>query len=206
MPISSRACPVGEPAVTSLRPSRLAIKVAGATVVLPGTVIPSVVVLAEAAVTPRVPSAAAAARPAPIPRARRRLVVLIMMIVLPETLRPVPRGMASVDFYAGRGPAAQFENVEKLTAMRENQITARHVASHRTPSHTPPLLPGKCRSEHCRLAMEVSWNGPRVGQHERLSCLWCRGGARQLGVSPVVDEFVGLGGGLVSHDWLVPLR
>jgi len=32
--------------------------------------------------------------------------------------------------------------------------------------------------------MEVSWNGPRVGQHERLSCLWCRGGARQLGVSP----------------------
>ena len=23
--------------------------------------------------------------------------------------------------------------------------------------------------------MEVSWNGPRVGQHERLSCLWCRG-------------------------------
>src|SRR6516165_777281 len=34
--------------------------------------------------------------------------------------------------------------------------------------------------------MEVSWNGPRVGQHERLSCLWCRGGARQLGVSPGV--------------------
>src|SRR5262252_4376544 len=88
MPISSRACPVAEPAVTSLRPSRLAIKVAGVAVVLPGTVIPSGVVLAEAAVTPRVPSAAAAARPAPIPRARRRLVVLIMMIVLPETLRP----------------------------------------------------------------------------------------------------------------------
>src|SRR5215471_8062778 len=84
MPISSRACPVGEPAVTSLRPSKLAIKVAGAAVVLPGTVIPSGVVLAEAAVTPRVPSAAAAARPAPIARARRRLVVLIMMIVLPD--------------------------------------------------------------------------------------------------------------------------
>jgi len=32
--------------------------------------------------------------------------------------------------------------------------------------------------------MEVSWNGPRAGRHERLSCLWCRGGARQLGVSP----------------------
>ena len=62
------------------------------------------VVLAEAAVTPRVPSAAAAARPAPIPRARRRLVVLIMMIVLPETLRPVPRGMASVDLYARQRP------------------------------------------------------------------------------------------------------
>src|SRR5215467_2926872 len=83
MPISSRACPVGEPAVTSLRPSKLAIKVAGAAVVLPGTVIPSGAVLAEAAGTPRVPSAAAAARPAPIARARRRLVVLIMMIVLP---------------------------------------------------------------------------------------------------------------------------
>src|SRR5215472_10801853 len=106
MPISSRACPVGEPAVTSLRPSKLAIKVAGAAVVLPGTVIPSGVVLAEAAVTPRVPSAAAAARPAPVARARRRLVVLIMMIVLPETLRPVPRGMASVDFYAAQRPGS----------------------------------------------------------------------------------------------------
>src|SRR5215467_9210874 len=95
MPISSRACPVGEPAVTSLRPSKLAIKVAGAGVVL-----------AEAAVTPRVPSAAAAARPAPITRARRRLVVLIMMIVLPETLWPVPRGMASVDLYAGQRPGS----------------------------------------------------------------------------------------------------
>ena len=58
-------------------------------------------------------------------------------------------------FTQGSGPAAQFENVEKLTAMRENQITALHVASHRTPGHTPPLLPGKCRSEHFRLAMEV---------------------------------------------------
>src|SRR5215469_9160584 len=84
MPISSRACPVGEPAAGSLRPSKLAIKVAGAAVALPGTVIPAGVVLAEAAVPPRVPSAAAAARPAPIARARRRLVVLIMMIVLPD--------------------------------------------------------------------------------------------------------------------------
>ena len=49
-------------------------------------------------------TAAAAARPAPIPRARRRLVVLIMMSVLPETLRPVPGGMASGDLYAGRRP------------------------------------------------------------------------------------------------------
>src|SRR5262249_21155887 len=37
----------------------------------------------------------------------------------------------------------------------------------------------------------VSWKGPRVGQHERLSCLWCRGGARQLGVSPVKPELTG---------------
>src|SRR5215475_202563 len=184
MPISSRACPVGEPAVTSLRPSRLAIKVAGAAVVLPGTVIPSGVVLAEAAVTPRVPSAAAAARPAAIPRARRRLVVLIMMIVLPETCGRCLVAWPPWTCTQGSGPAAQFENVEKLTAMRESQITAltRSVTSH--PQPHPPLLPGKCRSEHCRLAMEVSWNGPRVGQHERLSCLWCRGGARQLGVSP----------------------
>src|SRR5215467_10899742 len=113
MPISSRACPVGEPAVTSLRPSRLAIKVAGAAVVLPGMVIPSGVVLAGAAVTPRVPSAAAAARPAPIPRARRRLVVLIMMLVLPETLRPVPRGMASVDLYAGQRPGSPIRKCGK---------------------------------------------------------------------------------------------
>src|SRR5215472_2538406 len=107
MPISSRACPVGEPAVTSLRPSKLAIKVAGAAVVLPGTVIPAGVVLAEAAVTPRVPSAAAAARPAPITRARRRLVVLIMMIVLPETLWPAQRASRWVDRAEGRtcGPA-----------------------------------------------------------------------------------------------------
>src|SRR5262249_29451366 len=92
-----------------------AIKVAGAAVVLPGTVIPSGVVLAEAAVTPRVPSAAAATRPAPIARARRRLVVLIMMIVLPETSRPVPPGMGSVDLEAGQRPAGPFEKGGRAT-------------------------------------------------------------------------------------------
>jgi hypothetical protein len=56
--------------------------------------------------------------------------------------------------------------------------------------------------------MEVSWNGPRVGQHERLSCLWCRGGARQLGVSPVKLELTGDPGGAFYineyRDVLVP--
>src|SRR6516162_11068887 len=87
MPISSSACPAGAPAVTSLRPSRLATRVAGAPAAPPGTVIPASgarSVLADAALMPSVPNAAAAARPAPIPPARRRLVLLIMLIVLPD--------------------------------------------------------------------------------------------------------------------------
>src|SRR6516162_7896792 len=39
--MSSSACPAGAPAVTSLRPSRLATRVAGAAVGSPGTVIPA---------------------------------------------------------------------------------------------------------------------------------------------------------------------
>src|SRR4029453_9847313 len=41
MPISSRACPWVAPEVTSLRPSRLATRTAGAPVESPGTVIPA---------------------------------------------------------------------------------------------------------------------------------------------------------------------
>src|SRR5215469_12726589 len=81
MPISSRACPVAEPAVTSLRPSRLAIKVAGAAVVLPGTVIPSggvTSLLADAALAASVADAAAAARTAPMRHASRRFVLLVI--------------------------------------------------------------------------------------------------------------------------------
>src|SRR5262245_18730348 len=128
MPISSRACPVGEPAVTSLRPSKLAIKVAGAAVVLPGTVIPSGVVLAEAAVTPRVPSAAAAARPAPIPRARRRLVVLIMLNCPSSNLRPMPGCTALWSCTQSSWPVPQPGNAEKLTAIWVNRIKTAYVA------------------------------------------------------------------------------
>src|SRR5882724_529270 len=103
--MSSRACPCVAPPVTSLRPSRLATRVAGAAVASPGTVIPASgagPLLADAALMPSVPNAATAARPAPIPRARRRFVLLIMLIVLPQNLRPVPAGTAPVDLYAER--------------------------------------------------------------------------------------------------------
>src|SRR6266700_6640787 len=107
--MSSRAFPAGAPAVTSLRPSRLATRVAGAAVGSPGTVIPASgagPLLADAALTPSVPNAATAARPAPIPRAKRRFVLLIMLIVLPgicgRYLVARPRGL--VRTAAGRRP------------------------------------------------------------------------------------------------------
>src|SRR6266496_63840 len=88
MPISSRACPSGAPGVTSLRPSRLAIRTAGAPAESPGTVIPGGVtsLAADAALMASVPNATAAANAAPMPQARRRLVLLVM-VVLPD-LRP----------------------------------------------------------------------------------------------------------------------
>src|SRR6266516_801799 len=85
--MSSRACPCVAPALTSLRPSRLATSTAGAPVALPGTVIPAggvTSLLADAALIPNVAEAAAAARTAPMPRARRRFVLLIMVIFLPD--------------------------------------------------------------------------------------------------------------------------
>ena len=97
MPISSSACPCGAPGVTSLRPSRLATRVAGAAVESPGTVIPACAVtslFADAALMASVPNATPAARAAPMPNARRRFVVLLMM-VLPDPqptscARPAP--------------------------------------------------------------------------------------------------------------------
>src|SRR6266568_5706932 len=88
MPISSRACPCGAPAVTSLRPSRLATRTAGAPAESAGTVIPGGVtsLAADAALMASVPNATAAANAAPMPQARRRLVLLVM-VVLPD-LRP----------------------------------------------------------------------------------------------------------------------
>src|SRR2546430_13838363 len=93
MPISARACPRGSPAATSLRPSRLETRTAGAAVGSAGTVIPVGAVpplLADAALTASVATAAAAPRATPMPRARRRFLLLIMLIVLPD-LRPTPR-------------------------------------------------------------------------------------------------------------------
>src|SRR5215471_2262365 len=107
--MSSRACPAVAPAVTSLRPSRLATRVAGAAVASPGTVIPESgagPLLADAALMPSVPNAATAARPAPIPRARRRFVLLIMLMSFQESAAGAwwhgPRGV--VRTAAGRRP------------------------------------------------------------------------------------------------------
>src|SRR5215813_5789058 len=113
--MSSRACPAGAPAVTSLRPSRLATRVAGAAVGSPGTVIPASgagPLLADAALTPSVPNAATAARPAPIPRARRRFVLLIMLIVLPGICgRCLVHG--PVELYAAQRAGASTRNCGK---------------------------------------------------------------------------------------------
>src|SRR6516162_5836304 len=95
--MSSRACPAGAPPVTSLRPSRLAISTAGAPVASPGTVIRVggvTSLLADAALAASVADAAAAARTAPMPRARRRFVLLVMMIVLPD-FRPTQCAQAN---------------------------------------------------------------------------------------------------------------
>src|SRR5690242_21766834 len=84
--MSSRACPCVAPAVTSLRPSRLAISRAGAAAALPGTVMPAngvTLLLADAAPAASVAEAAAASRTAPMRHARRRFVLLVMVIVLP---------------------------------------------------------------------------------------------------------------------------
>src|SRR5262245_13310268 len=80
MPISSRACPFVAPEVTSLRPSRLATRTAGAAFGSPGTVIPTggVTSLADAALAASIVDAAAAAKAVPMPPARRRFILLVM--------------------------------------------------------------------------------------------------------------------------------
>src|SRR5438034_8812553 len=131
MPISSGACPAGAPAVTSLRPSRLATRVAGAAVASPGTVIPAGGVrslLADDALMPSVPIAAAAAMPAPIPQARRRFVLLIMLIVLPEICGRCLAARPPWTCTQSSGPAPQPGHAEKLTAIWVNRIRAAYVA------------------------------------------------------------------------------
>src|SRR4029453_3636874 len=96
MPISSRARPCEAPEVTSLRPSRLATRTAGAPVESPRTVIPTGVVtsllLADAALVASIVDAAAAARAGPMPHARRRFIRLVMVVGLFESRPARPRG------------------------------------------------------------------------------------------------------------------
>src|SRR6266540_4154431 len=129
MPMSSSACPSGSPPVTSFRPSRLATREAGAAVGSPGTVIPAsgvTWVLAPAAPTARVAEAAVATRAAPMPRARRRFVLLDMVIVLPD-LRPT--------HVSGPHPVARRSGGRRPTGKREkghshlvNRIDAAYVS------------------------------------------------------------------------------
>src|SRR6478672_7825943 len=112
MPISSNACPTGAPEVTSLRPSRLATRVAGAAVALPGTVMPASRVtslFADAALMPSVPNATPAAMAVPMLWATRPLVLLIMgdpsrfcgrrlMLGLPGLASVVLRGLEPLTF------------------------------------------------------------------------------------------------------------
>ena len=66
---------------------------------------------ADAALMASVPNATAAARAAPMPQARRRFVMLIMLIVLPD-LRPTPSARPTCEEYvdeAGRRPTGQCE-------------------------------------------------------------------------------------------------
>src|SRR5829696_1542578 len=83
MPMSSRACPWAAPAVTSLRPSRLATRVAGAGIGSAGTVIPTggvTSLFADAA--PLATMAANTAPAATAPPTRR--VLLLIRLSLPD--------------------------------------------------------------------------------------------------------------------------
>ena len=102
MPISSRACPAGAPPVTSLRPSRLAIRTAGAPVGSPGTVMPAggVPSLADAVLTASVADMATAASTAPTPWNRRRFVLVVM--VFPSI--SADAGCVSEIVYTGTAP------------------------------------------------------------------------------------------------------
>src|SRR5215475_13444719 len=145
--MSSSACPAAAPAVTSLRPSRLATRVAGAAVGSPGTAIPASgagPLLADAALMPSVPNAAAAARPAPIPAARRRLVLLIMLIVLPgicgRCLLARPRGL--VRRAAGRRPT---RNCGKTHSQRGEPNQGRIRGLPRSSRRSCPAAGGRYR-------------------------------------------------------------
>src|SRR6478752_2626457 len=126
MPISSRACACGAPGVTSLRPSRLATRVAGAAVASPGTVIPAGALSAAAALMASVPNATPAARAAPRPNAKRRFVVLVI-VVLPDLqptscarLAPVVRGLSQP------GPIRAERKTSQPAARTESRAVAYH--------------------------------------------------------------------------------
>src|SRR4029450_13446608 len=85
--MSSRACPLLLPADTSLRPSRLAIRAVDAPVEMAGTSIPGGgggALLADAPWRASATDAAAAARAAATPVAKRRFALLVKMAVLPN--------------------------------------------------------------------------------------------------------------------------
>src|SRR5262249_59105442 len=97
----------------------------------PGRVIPASgagPLLADAALTPSVPNAATAARPAPIPRARRRFVLLIMLIVLPGICGRCLVARPPWTCTQRSGPAPQPGTAGKLTAIWVNRIKATYVA------------------------------------------------------------------------------
>src|SRR3954468_646705 len=92
MPINASPWPIGAPAATSLRPSRLASSTADAPLVSPATVIPTggvMALVAAAGLLARVANTVAAASAAPT-AAKWRL-VLIMIVVLSWRVGPTPR-------------------------------------------------------------------------------------------------------------------
>src|SRR4051812_24873417 len=92
MPINASPWPIGAPAATSLRPSRLASSTADAPLVSPATVIPAggvMALVAAAGLLARVANTVAAASAAPT--AVKWRLVLIMIVVLSWRVGPTPR-------------------------------------------------------------------------------------------------------------------
>src|SRR6185295_5056897 len=126
MPISSRACACGAPGVTSLRPSRLATRVAGAAVESPGTVIPAGALLAAAALMASVPNATPAARAAPMPNARRRFVVLVMLVLSDLQPTSCARLAPVVRRPSGAAPIRIVPKISQPAARTESGDVAYH--------------------------------------------------------------------------------